>query len=149
MYNGGAFLARAGAQTISSTVYTFEGFQSEFASQHLFSVNITAVSSLTTGVMLLEVADYNTGLWIPSPQEIYLIAKTGTAPSAVVGNTAATTLIVGSKASNISGISALTNITQLLFVAPGLGAKVRLNTSAASGTGTFDVSYTGFRTRPI
>lgn len=149
MFNGGAFVAKQTAQTISSAGFTFEGNQSEYSSQHMFSVNVTAVSALTTGVMFLEMFDYNTNAWVVAPQEIYLLAKTGTAPSAIVGNTATATLTVGAKASNASGITALTNITQLLFTAPGLGAKVRLNTSCASGTGTFDVSYTGFRNRPI
>lgn len=129
--------------TISSTDTAYEAYQSEICSQHIFSVAVSSPSSLTAGLIRVEYYDPTAAAWQLAPQEISILAAGGTAPSAINGNTAAATLLVGSTAVNSNGITALTNTLTAVFVCNMRGVKVRLFTDCTSGTATIAGRYIG------
>jgi hypothetical protein len=129
--------------TISSTDTSYEAYQSEFCTQHIFSVAVSSPSSLSAGIMRVEYYDPTANAWQVAPQEISILAAGGTAPSAINGNTATATLIVGSLVQNSNGITALTNTLTAIFVCNLRGVKVRLFTDATSGTATLAGRYIG------
>lgn len=119
----------------------FEAVQSEYAQQNWWSVKVTSPSSL---VMTLGVDLYDpvSNTWIRSPQDWYVQAA-GTAPNAVAGNTASTTVVVGGKVSNCLGLTNITNTMTAWCVVPGLGMRLRLNPALSGGTCTFAFAYIG------
>lgn len=129
--------------TISATDTSYEAFQSDFCNLHTFTVAVSAPSSLSAGIMRIEFLDPASGNWLVAPQQISILAAGGTAPSAINGNTASATLLVGSTVNNSAGITTLTNTLTAVFVCALSGVKVRLFTDCTSGTATLAGRYYG------
>lgn len=145
MYNAGALVQRETGLAMSSTDITKEGNQSEYARKHTYIVDITAPSSLVGGIAKIQFYDPLAAAWITAPQKCYMLSFSGTAPSAVVNNTAGAAQIAGAHAENLSGLTNITDATKFILVAEGLGMKSRLLLDATSGTATAAYAFLGPR----
>lgn len=145
MFNGGHIIQRATGISLSSAGLTFELNQSEWAVRTQIIIEITSPSSLSAGFVKLEQFSPNTNTWIAAPQTVYLIASGGGTPGVISGNTASATAITGGSASNVTGITALTNTATISITTNGLGTRQRLSIGATSGTATLAYAFLGVR----